>query len=346
MNSSSPMVTVVMPVFNGEKYLRYSVESILRQTYTNFELLIINDGSTDRSFEIVKSYHDPRIRFIDNKKNLGLIDTRNLGLREARGNYIALLDSDDVTYPTRLVEQVAAMENDPDLTLLGSWIYCIDEHGNRLNNMAWQPQVSSDRIPSALLFENCFATSSIFIRKSALPATRYRDEYPLAEDYDLYVRIAQKSKIANLPRFLSCYRTHGESISKKKSQQMEECVRNIISCQLESIGIKATKREMDVHRHIIWPTLPCDALLIEEAELWLRKLYAANSKTGNFRESYFEAELCDRWFALCNNSSHLGIWVLRRFYSSVLCAKIKLGWRPTIKFAIKCMLKYRRRTLG
>lgn len=333
-----------MPVFNGERYLQYSVESILKQTYTDFELLIINDGSVDRSLEIIKSYHDPRIRLINNETNLGLVRTRNLGLSEARGEYIALLDCDDVAHPARLAKQIATMEESRELGLLGSWAYCIDEFGVKLDRLTWRPEISPDKIPAKLLFMNCFATSSVLLRKRALPETSYREDYPLAEDYDLYVRIARESRVSNLPRFLVAYRAHVAGISKTKSQQMEKCVRKIISYELEDIGIQPTERELDIHRHLDWPFLETSASLIDQAEAWLLKLYSANAHADHYDQLSFGRELGMRWFEVCNNSSHLGLWVWRRFWSAELSRHAALGWKQKIKFFVKCRLGYQRQS--
>lgn len=342
MGLIGPKVSVVMPVLNGERYLRYSIESILKQTYTDFELLIVNDGSTDSSLEIIKSYSDPRIRLINNEKNLGLVKTRNLGFYEAKGIYIALLDCDDIAYPTRLAEQIAAMDKDSELGLLGSWADCIDEYGKNLSNISWRPEISSSKIPATLLFMNCFATSSVLIRKQALPDTWYREEYPVAEDYDLYVRITQKFKASNLPNFLAAYRSHNKGISKIKKQQMEECVRNIIIYELQNIGIQPTKRELDIHQHMAWPSLKCNAALIEEAESWLLGLQDANDQIGYFEQAPFIAELGMRWFLLCNNSSQLGPWIWRKFWNSALFTQADINLKQKSKFAVKCLIRYQR----
>src|SRR5581483_9504087 len=118
---SKPIVTVLMSVYNGERYLREAIESILVQTWQDFELVCINDGSTDQSREIVLSFNDPRIRLVDNEQNLGLAKSLNKGLMLARGNLIARQDADDISEPDRLLKQVAFLEQWSEIVLVGSW---------------------------------------------------------------------------------------------------------------------------------------------------------------------------------------------------------------------------------
>jgi glycosyltransferase involved in cell wall biosynthesis len=120
-NKISPKISVVMPVYNGKEYLALAVESILRQTFADFEFIIINDGSTDNSADIAASYEDPRIKLLHNDKNLGLIPSFNRGLENSRGEYIARMDADDIAFPDRFKKQVAFLDDHPDIALCGSW---------------------------------------------------------------------------------------------------------------------------------------------------------------------------------------------------------------------------------
>ncbi|MFS8652378.1 MAG: glycosyltransferase family 2 protein, partial [Caldibacillus sp.] len=125
---SDPFVTVFMPVYNSGKYLVEAIESILRQTYRNLELLIVDDGSTDHSIEIIKTFADPRIRLIKNDQNRGIPFTRNVGLKEARGKYLAIMDSDDISHPERIERQVAYLENHPAIDVAGTFYVQFSEN--------------------------------------------------------------------------------------------------------------------------------------------------------------------------------------------------------------------------
>ncbi|MCP8319033.1 MAG: glycosyltransferase, partial [Candidatus Methylarchaceae archaeon HK01B] len=129
----SPKITILMSVYNGEKYLREAIDSILNQTFKDFEFLIINDGSTDRTVEILRSYHDSRIKIITNEKNMGLTKSLNKGLKIARSEYVARMDADDISYPRRLEVQYEYMKKNPDVGIVGSWNDVIDDKGNTID---------------------------------------------------------------------------------------------------------------------------------------------------------------------------------------------------------------------
>lgn len=212
---NNPRVTVLMPVYNGEKYLRKAMESILRQTYTDFEFLIINDGSTDRSVEIIESYQDSRIRLIHNEKNIKLIATLNKGIELALGEYIARMDCDDISLPDRLAKQVAFMDTHPEIGVCGTWAKVIDENGNvnrsikaltgkSIKRLCWRPSP--------------FIHPTIMARTSLLKENRYSEGYPHAEDYELWLRLSQKTTFYNLDKFLLLYRVHDSGITKAKRE--------------------------------------------------------------------------------------------------------------------------------
>ena len=165
-NMKNPKISVLMPVYNAERFLQEAIDSILNQTFKDFEFLIINDASTDNSKKIILSYDDKRIRYFENKKNLALPTTLNKGLRLAKANYIARMDADDVSLPNRLEEQLFIIEKDDNVGLVTSWIAMIDEKNN--NKGYWHIDIensSSEEIFYTLFFENCLAHSSVLIKK-------------------------------------------------------------------------------------------------------------------------------------------------------------------------------------
>ena len=145
----NPLVTILMPVYNAELYLKRAIESILNQTYKNIEFLIINDGSTDNSLAIIKSYSDKRIVLIENDKNSGLIYSLNIGLKKASGKYIARMDADDISYPTRIQKQCAFMENHNEIGILGTFI----QKENKFKNYS-NPNLTSNELKARLIFNN------------------------------------------------------------------------------------------------------------------------------------------------------------------------------------------------
>lgn len=207
-----PRVSVLMPVYNGEKYLREAVDSILAQTLTDFEFIIIDDGSADGSADIVKSYDDPRIHFIRNSSNLGLVATLNKGIDVASGEYLARMDQDDVSLPERLAKQLAFMESAPDVAASGTWARDIDNKGKIIGRRPHVPV--GEHMLDDLWRPSPLIHPSAMIRVAHLGELRYDPKVLYAEDFDLWLSLSKKYKLDNLAEYLLLYRVHDESMSK------------------------------------------------------------------------------------------------------------------------------------
>ena len=208
---NNPKVTVLMPVYNGEKYLAEAIESILNQTYKDFEFLIINDGSTDNSVKIIESYNDPRINLVHNKRNLKLIATLNKGLNIAKGEYIARMDCDDVSLPDRLLKQVEYLDNHPDVGVLGCGTKNVDE---KLNTIS-EPERPLTYLQNKwrLLFKTTLMHPSVMYRKNLiLKYGGYSNRFIHAEDYDLWSRLIDSVIIHQIPETLVYLRKHNQNI--------------------------------------------------------------------------------------------------------------------------------------
>ena len=275
IDMSIPKVTVIMPNFNGAEYIGVAIESILLQTFIDFELIVIDDASTDKSLEIIRSYNDQRIKLLCNNTNLGVAESRNKGLRESQGEYIAFLDSDDYSYPSRLAEQLHFMEINQDFGMIGSSVEVIDGNGESSGEV-WEYPEPYYKIPSILLFKNYFAQSAVFARKSSFPEGFYQSQFQVAQDYDLWVRIAKNSKVWNLPKVLVKYRSHQYGISKALADIMEDNVCKIISKSLNDLGIQATEKELALHRAIA--NYDCSSYPIKDLLEWMSTIKEANDK--------------------------------------------------------------------
>ncbi len=214
-----PKVTVLMSVYNGEKYLREAIDSILNQTFKDFESIIINDGSTDSSREIILSYNDPRIRLIDNEKNTGLTHSLNKGLQLAKGEYIARQDADDISLPERLERMTDFLDKNKDVELLGSSFINIDEKGKELSVSLLN--TDDKEIKNMLLSGNHFGFE-MFRKRVMEKVGFYREEFRYAQDYDLALRIAEVSKVANIKEPLYKYRITPNSISTVKRIEQDK----------------------------------------------------------------------------------------------------------------------------
>ncbi len=216
-----PKVTVLMSVYNGEHYLNEAVDSILGQTFTDFEFLIINDASTDRTPEILYGYDDPRIRIVTNEENLGLTKSLNKGLALARGEYIARMDADDISLPERLEKQILSLEKNLDIGVLGTSVQYIDESGKRLQIIRW-PQRDL-LIKWLLCFMNPIAHPSVIIRHELLKdcGSSYDEGVIFAQDYDLWVRLSSRTHFENHEDILLYLRKTRENISYTKYNEQK-----------------------------------------------------------------------------------------------------------------------------
>jgi glycosyltransferase involved in cell wall biosynthesis len=214
--NKNPPVCVVMPVYNRSKYIRQSIESVLQQTFSDFEFLIINDGSTDGSLEIIKSFNDPRIKIVD-QENKGLISTLNIGIALSNTKYIARADPDDIwSDRNKLAKQMEYLSKNPDYVLLGTWAKVVDENDKEISRLT-QPE-NDLKIRSRMLTRCCFIHSSVVFSKEAYSkANGYSEQEKYAEDYGLWLRMGRFGKFANIPEYLVTYRVHQEGVSQQKN---------------------------------------------------------------------------------------------------------------------------------
>lgn len=234
-----------MAAYNAADFIAASIESILKQTYPHFELLIVDDGSTDNTVEIIRSFSDARIRLIQNDGNKGQPFTRNIALTEAKGEFLAVLDSDDIAFPNRLEVQLQHFLDRPRLAVLGGMAHVIDKHGQR-TGQDMIPICESVVLHTALLFHNSFVHPTVMIRISAFRDVGGYPEHPVAQDYALFSRIALKYEVDNIPEYLGEYRLHDNNISVRKKDLLHEQHRAILRYQLEQLLPDASHIDLDV----------------------------------------------------------------------------------------------------
>ena len=214
-------VTVLMPVYNSEKYLHEAIESILNQTFSDFDFLIMDDGSIDKSLEIAKSYTDERIKIIENVQNLGIITTLNKGLKIAKGKYIARMDSDDVCFPTRLEKQVDFLDKHPEISIIGSNVQVIDGNSKFIRTMSFPKE--SELIKWHLFFYTPVAHPTVLARREVLiKLGGYNSQCQYVEDYELWLRASKDYKFENISEELLYYRSHNNSVSVSHQQAQEK----------------------------------------------------------------------------------------------------------------------------
>lgn len=222
---SSPRITALMSVYNGERFLCEAIGSILNQSFGDFEFIIIDDGSTDGTEGILASYNDPRIQLINNQTNIGLTKSLNRGLSCARGEYIARMDADDISMPQRFACQVEFLDENPQVILAGSNCVKIDSIGRKVSEIVI-PEQSGD-IVTQLFLANPFAHGSMMFRRGAiLNMGGYDESVPYGQDYNLLVRFAQIGQLGVVPSFLHKVRIAAQGISKlRHKEQLEGVIR-------------------------------------------------------------------------------------------------------------------------
>lgn len=241
-------VTVFMPVYNSEKYLNTSIDSILNQTYKNFELLIIDDGSTDSSMDIINSYNDTRIKVIKNNENKGLPYTRNLGLNLSTGDYIAIMDSDDISYPNRLEKQVDFLEKNQEIDILSS--NC-DELVDEVILKTKSVNKKSDEVKLELNFRCCIGNPTVMMRRKSIidKNISYREECFIAQDYSFWVDCISSCNFYHMKESLIAYRTGHNNITKKtvqkKAEERKKIIDEIRTRALKNNGFVLSQNELN-----------------------------------------------------------------------------------------------------
>ena len=236
-------ISVILPVYNAADYLAEAVESILNQSFQNFELLIINDGSTDKSKEIIDSFSDARIKYIDNNGNKGLIYTLNRGIEESKGTYIARMDADDISLCNRFDMQFNYMEQHPQVGACGTYAqYIGDRQGY------WKYPIDDTDIRCRLMWGSSIIHPTVIIRKNILNEyhIRFKENYIAAEDYKIWAEISQVSQLHNIPEVLLNYRTHKHQVTATKGSKMDETKTKIIFEKLVSIGVPLLSQDFDI----------------------------------------------------------------------------------------------------
>ncbi|CAD5296588.1 MAG: glycosyltransferase family 2 protein [Imperialibacter sp.] len=341
MSQPTPKVSVVIPAFNAEAYIRATIQSVLNQTFDDFEIVVVDDCSTDNTANVISSFDDKRIRLHTNEKNKGIAYTRNRLISLARAKYLAILDADDLAYPSRLQVQYDFLSENPDFAFAGSDIELIDTAGKTIgyNQYTYPPE----NYPSLLFFHNIIAQSSVMINRDyieSLPQI-YSLDFPPAEDYHLWVRLALMGKTYNLPQVLVKYRIHSQSVSIAKASLMEQMVEKIILWQAQRLGLAPTRDELNIQKalaHSDYSRLGEISHL--DIDRWLGKVFAANVEKQIYSQQSFGEVIKDKWIDLVHSrilehSPRVFFELSKGFGFS------KLTFAARVRFFLKCFLFYK-----
>lgn len=279
----NPKVTVLMSVYNAELFLSQAIDSVLNQTLTDFEFLIFEDKSTDSSLDILRSYSDTRIRLITNAENIGLTKNLAAGMTMARSEYIARMDADDICMPNRLEQQLAYLNEHPDVSILGSAVIFFDESG--MEFVAHQP-LENEEIKCTLFYGFTMLHPSVMMRKSDFEkhGLNYDVTFRVSQDHDLWTRAIRFLRFSNLHEPLLKMREHAGKIGKTRKPLQQEFSDLIRQRQLLELGITPTANQLKLlAEHEInstqWTIQDC-----KDFERILLQVFAFNSKRTVFQQ--------------------------------------------------------------
>ncbi len=289
-------ISVVMPCFNVEKYILASMQSILNQTFNNFELIIIDDGSTDQTAKIISGIKDNRIKLIKHRHNLGNYPARNTGISYASGKYIAMMDADDVALPNRLEVQFTYLEDHKRVGAIGSHFKFIDQHSNHLYKCESPTDYKNFKI--FLLRNNCMLQSSIMVRRHLVRKYNlfYNTQYRYAADYDFVWRCSCHFPIFNIPEVLVHYRIHNNQISGSQWEAQHALGRQIREEQFHRLGIKRDSENMSLIHKMMDGQYLSTAELREGCNL-LNEILLTNRK----KKQYINYRLYDFFQSILTN---------------------------------------------
>jgi glycosyltransferase involved in cell wall biosynthesis len=330
-----PRLTVAMPVYDAAPFLGAAIESLLRQSYADFELLIIDDGSNDGSGAIADAYAaaDRRVR-VEHLQHGGLVGARNRCLERANRELIAWADADDWYHPNRLARQVRFLDAHPEVGVCGSWMRTMPYKG------VWALPEQWDVLRATLLFSTPLYQPTTMMRRDWLARSgcRYDPAFAHAEDYDFWERTSQLTRFDNIPQALVCYRLHLRQVSAVHRAAQLERSRAIRLRQLVALGLEPTSEEVAVHEDLAADTCGRTREQIEAGGQWLEGLREGNRAAGRYPEPAFTRVLALRWYRNCAEGAVHGAPVVGAFARSPLVRALPdVRWRIARLHALRVL---------
>lgn len=332
---NSPSISVILPVYNAGKFVSEAIKSILDQTFADFELLVINDGSIDSSELMIKSFSDHRIVYLNNEGNKGLIYTLNRGIQFARGKYIVRMDADDVCYPNRFQIQFDFMESNPDVAVCGAQMEDYDKM-----KLISRVETNSLKLKASLLFTCVLSHPTVIMRSEIIKSNDYFYDtaYPHAEDYELWSRIARKFKIANIKNSVLAYRFHDQQVSRVYNDIQ---VSGMKKCQMEQFqftGFLASDSELDLHSRISSLNFEKNISFFVDALTWLNKMLNAPQLNEVYSHDALKSVIGDWYFNLTGEFLNAKVPIKKNILFSPLTYK-SLSLARMLKLFIKIIVK-------
>lgn len=270
------LVSVIMPAYNAEKYIGEAIESILWQTYSHFELIVVDDGSMDSTVDVVRSFDDSRIRLISLEKNEGIVGALNVGLSEAKGEFIARMDADDVSVPNRLEIQLNFICSNPSVDICSAQIRLFGSEAG-----VWRMPLTHEEIVSNLFFGSSIAHAAVFFRRKLIDEGLYHylGDYPHQEDTYLWHRIKKKVIFANIDEILYDYRIENHNVTQVNRGDKLDRYRKMMAFVVKELQLNPTPKELDIQVFLSSPSLiETVTFTVSEVFDWINKVVQANNK--------------------------------------------------------------------
>lgn len=299
-----PLISVIMSTYNEEKYIETSLKSLLNQTFKEFEIIIVDDASTDNTKQLIQNLQDERIRLICNEENQGLTKNLNKALKYVTGKYIARMDGDDIAFPTRFEKQVQYMEKHPETMLVSCYTKSFGD-----SDLVFALPDDSEVLKVRMLVRPVYAHPGFMMRRKLIEAGyQYNEEYRTAQDYEFASRVAEKYKIGLVPEVLLLYRVHKKQISAKAGNQQFDNADKIRKRQLERLGVQLSETEWKNYQDLVKESkVDCLESFDKVYEL-IQKMLRSNEMTKIYDPKIMEKTLkrmLYTWVIRNKNMKHL-----------------------------------------
>lgn len=330
---TTPEISVLMCVYNSSLHVKEAMESILSQTFKNFEFIVVNDGSTDGSEAIILSYSDPRIKYIRNPENLGLIASLNKGIEASSGKYIARMDADDISLPERLQEQYAYMESHPLLGVCGSDYDQFDAS----TSTHYKALTRHEEILAYMLFNCSVVHPSLIIRTDLLKQqpVKFDISYKHAEDYELWSRLIFKAQFSSVSKTLFRYRVHPGQVTQKHATVQVSTANRVRRNILSHAGFTFTEKELEAHCKIGSSQKLTSVQELKEAGEWLKSMLAQSPALKDFSGHTISEVIGKQWYDTCGNTN-LGLKAFFTYYNFGMKHSYK---GSAMKLLMKCIIR-------
>ncbi len=336
--TDNSLVSVCIAVYNRENFILHALRSVLNQTYQNFEIIIIDDGSTDHTVNKISSIKDSRIKLSKNTTNKGVVYTRNRYLEETKGEYIAILDSDDEWLPEKLEKQIEFFKSNPRYGICGTYTKRQYDNGN---SNIWKYPLTDEELRVRLFWGSGMVHSSVMIKSHIIKDNniKYNSLLKQAEDYDLIRQLMRKTKGANIGEVLTIYNIHGQQFTEKaKEEQVSEAFKVALRYTNDN-GLALNDTQINAYKKVSDYTYSLHIIELKELNIFFTKLLSLCKKTNPQTYDKLITNLTKQWFVSCFFSSKNGLMTIKEYNRGLKNNYHKIDFPQLVKFYLRCLFR-------